>query len=56
MEAYAVLSVAKNYDILDKCVVIKSVSDGADSEAAKDHKDNLSFAMENAIAILDFTL
>lgn len=56
MEAYAVLSVAKNYDILDKCVAIKSVSDGADSEAAKDHKDNLSFAMENAIAILDFTL
>ena len=56
MEAYAILSVAKAYDALDVCVCIKSISDGADSDAAKDHVDNLDFAMENAIAILDFTL
>lgn len=56
MEAYAILSVAKVYESLDKCVCIKSVSDGADSEAAKDHVDNLNFAMENAVAILDSVL
>lgn len=56
MEAYAFLSVVKTYDSLDKVVVIKSVSDGADSEAAKAHTDNLQFAMENAVIILDFVL
>ena len=56
MEAYAFLSVIKAYDQLDKVVVIKSVSDGADSEAAKAHTDNLKFAMENAVIILDFVL
>lgn len=56
MEAYSILSVIKNYDALDKVVVIKSVSDGANNDAAKDHKDNLDFAMDNALAILDFTL
>jgi len=56
MEAYAILSVAKAYDSLDLCVCVKSVSDGADSDAAKDHKDNLTFAMENATAILDFII
>jgi len=56
MEAYSFLSVAKAYNALDKCVVIKSVSDGAWNEAAKDHLSNLDFAMQNAVAILDFTL
>lgn len=56
MEAYAILSVVKTYDALDKVVVIKSVSDGADAEAADDHVDNLKLAMENAVAILEFTL
>jgi adenosylhomocysteine nucleosidase len=56
MEAYAILSVAKAYDKLDVCVVIKSISDGADNEAVKDFSGNLDFAMQNAIAILDFVL
>lgn len=56
MEAYAILSVAKAYDALDRCVSIKSVSDGANNDATKDYSDNLTFAMENAVAILDFTL
>ena len=56
MEAYAILSVVKAYNALDKVVVIKSVSDGADGEAAGDHVDNLKLAMENAVAILEFTL
>ncbi len=56
METYAILSVVKAYDVLDKVVVIKSVSDWADSDAAKAHKDNLRFAMENAVVILDFVL
>jgi nucleoside phosphorylase len=56
MEAYAILTVAKTYDAIEKVIVIKSVSDGADSQAAKAHIDNLSFAMGNALAILDFSL
>ena len=56
MEAYAILTVIKSYDALDKTVVIKSVSDGADENAAKNHVDNLESAMENAITILDFVL
>jgi len=27
MEAFAILSVAREYDALDKCVVIKAISD-----------------------------
>jgi len=56
MEAYAILTVAKSYDALDRCVVIKSISDGANNEAVKDFPSNIDFAMQNAIAILDFTL
>ena len=56
MEAYAILSVLRNYNILDKAVVIKSVSDGADSSAEQNSMDNLKLAMQNAVAILDFTL
>lgn len=56
MEAFSVLSVAREYDILDKCVVIKAVSDWADSDAKDAHMDNLEFAMENSIAVLDFML
>lgn len=56
MEAYAILTVAKNYDALEKVWVIKSVSDGADNEAAKAHTNNLALAMENALVILEFTL
>ncbi len=56
MEAYSFLSVLKNYDYLDRAIVIKSVSDGADSSASTDHVDNLKLAMDNAVAILEFTL
>lgn len=56
MEAFSVLSVAREYDILDKCVVIKAVSDWADNEAKDAHMDNLNFAMENSISVLDFIL
>lgn len=56
MEAFSILSVAREYDILDKCVVIKAVSDWADSDAKDAHMDNLVFAMENSIAVLDFML
>jgi nucleoside phosphorylase len=33
MEAFSILSVAREYGKLDKCVVIKAVSDGANSDA-----------------------
>lgn len=56
MEAFAILSVAREYDVLDKCIVIKAISDGADNEAKDAHMDNLEFAMQNSIAILEFVL
>jgi len=56
MEVYSILSVIKNYWLLDKTVVIKSVSDGADEKAESSSMDNLNLAMENAVNILEFTL
>lgn len=56
MEAFAVLSVAREYNMLDKCIVIKAISDWADNEAKDAHMDNLEFAMENSIAVLDFII
>jgi nucleoside phosphorylase len=56
MEAFAILSVAREYDALDKCVVIKAVSDGADNEAKDAHMDNLNFAMNNSIIVLELIL
>jgi len=56
MEAFAILSVAKAYNILDKCVVIKAISDWADSDAKESHMDNLEFAMENSISVLELVL
>ena len=56
MEAFAILSVAREYGALDKCVVIKAVSDGADNEAKDAHMDNLDFAMKNSVDILELLL
>jgi len=56
MEAYSILSVIRNYEMLDKAVVIKSVSDDADESAKENSMDNLNLAMENAVNILEFTL
>ena len=56
MEAYSILSVIKNYEMLDKTVVIKSVSDWADHSAESNSMDNLNLAMKNAVNILEFTL
>jgi nucleoside phosphorylase len=56
MEAYSFLTIVKNYDALDKTVVIKSVSDWANNDAAQDHVANLKLAMDNAVIILDFVL
>lgn len=56
MEAFAVLSVAREYNMLDKCVVIKAVSDGADNEAKDAHMENLDFAMKNSVDVLELIL
>ena len=56
MEAFAVLSVAREYNKLDDCVVIKAISDGADSDAKDAHMNNLEFAMKNSIDILELVL
>ncbi len=56
MEAFAILSVAREYDALDKCIVIKWVSDWADSNSKDDHMTNLDFAMDNATNILELIL
>jgi len=56
MEAFAILSVAREYNSLEKCIVIKAVSDGADSNSKDDHMTNLDFAMDNATNILELIL
>jgi nucleoside phosphorylase len=56
MEAFSVLSVAREYEALDKCVVIKSISDKADSSASTDQEANLQLAMENGVLVLDLVL
>lgn len=56
MEAFAILSVAREYDLLDKCVVIKAISDGADNEAIDAHMNNLEFAMWNSVDVLELVL
>lgn len=53
MEAFAILSIARNYWILDKCLVIKWISDWANNEAIDAHMSNLEVAMKNSIVILD---
>lgn len=56
MEAFSILSVANEYWKLDKCVVIKAVSDWADSDALGDFKQNLDFAMKNSVDVLELIL
>lgn len=56
MEAFSILSVAREYNMLGKCVVIKAISDWADNEAKEAHMNNLEFAMNNSISILEFIL
>lgn len=56
MEAFAILSVARQYDVLDKCVVIKAISDWADNEARDAHMNNLDFAMGNSVDVLELVL
>ncbi len=56
MEAFAILSVARNYNILEKCIVIKWISDWANNEAIDAHMSNLEIAMKNSIVILDEVL
>lgn len=56
MEAFAILSVAREYSALDKCVIIKAISDWADTEAWKDQENNLEFAMKNSVDVLELVL
>lgn len=56
MEAFAIASVAREYDLLDHCIFIKAVSDGANNEAREDHMTNLEFAMNNSITVLKHIL
>lgn len=56
MESFAILSVAREYNSLDKCVVIKWVSDWADNSAKDEHMNNLDFAMKNSIWVLEMVL
>lgn len=56
MEAFAFLSVLREIDLLNKAIVIKSVSDTADENSHKEHEFNLELAMKNGIKVLDFIL
>jgi len=53
MEAFAVASVAREFDMLDNCIFIKAISDWADSDAKDAHMWNLDYAMQNSIKVLE---
>lgn len=53
MEAFAIASVAREYGVLDTCVFIKAISDGADNDAIDAHMGNLDFAMQNSLKVLE---
>lgn len=53
MEAFAIASIAREYNALDKCIFIKAISDGADNEAIDAHMGNLDFAMQNSLKVLE---
>lgn len=56
MEAFAVVSTAKEFDRLQDVIVIKAISDWADNEAKDAHMWNLDFAMNNSLIVLDKVL
>ncbi|NDK08742.1 5'-methylthioadenosine/S-adenosylhomocysteine nucleosidase [Candidatus Gracilibacteria bacterium] len=56
MEAYAILSVAREYNKLDKCLVIKAISDSATEDAKDNLFKNITLAMNNSIKVLDYFL
>lgn len=53
MEAFAIASIAREYNMLDKCIFIKAISDGADNDAIDAHMGNLDFAMQNSLKVLE---
>ncbi|MDD2907186.1 MAG: 5'-methylthioadenosine/S-adenosylhomocysteine nucleosidase [Candidatus Gracilibacteria bacterium] len=53
MEAFAIASVAREFNKLDNCIFIKAISDGADNEAKDAHMGNLDFAMNNSLKVLE---
>jgi len=56
MEAFAFVSVLREFNLLDRAIVIKSVSDSADKNAILDHQINLEKAMKNWIMFLDYLI
>jgi len=53
MEAFAVASVCREYNKLDKLIIIKAISDNADKNAHSEHENNLEIAMKNSIKVLE---
>ncbi len=56
MEAFAVASVAREFGLLEKLVIIKAISDGADADARAAHAGNLDLAMRKSIEVLKMLL
>lgn len=42
--------------MLEKLVIIKAISDGADSDAREEHEGNLDYAMRKSIGVLKLLL
>jgi len=56
MEAFAVASTVREFNQLDKLIIIKAVSDWANQQALTDHEKNLEIAMKNSIKVLSTIL
>ena len=53
MEAYAIAATLREYGKLDRLICIKSISDGADSDAREAHMSHLDYAMKNSLKVLE---
>lgn len=53
MEAFATAQVVREFDLLNKLIIIKAVSDSADEKAYEDSENNLDIAMKNSILVLE---
>jgi hypothetical protein len=53
MEAYSILSVAREYNALDKVLMIKWICDNWTENADVDLKANLDLAMKNSLSVLE---
>jgi nucleoside phosphorylase len=52
MEAFAIASACREFNLLNKLNIIKAISDDGSKNAITDHEKNLDLAMNNSVELL----